>query len=89
MENHSPVTVTHHTLTDTILGPLFADQALVVPPGGTTSFTTTVVVTTTTRHLATWTASAGFGGPEATARAAAEVQIGYPLFLPAVRRDPG
>jgi uncharacterized repeat protein (TIGR01451 family) len=78
-QNTSLVTLTTHTLTDTVLGTLFTGLSYDLAPAATTSYTTSVVVTQTTTNVGYWTASEA-GGTTATVNAAATVVTARPAF---------
>lgn len=52
--NNTAMTLSMHTLTDTLFGPLFSDVQIPLPPGGSTAYTTTATLFTTTINSAQW-----------------------------------
>ncbi|MEZ4642132.1 MAG: hypothetical protein R3E31_05220 [Chloroflexota bacterium] len=62
VENTGTITLTEHTLTDSVLGVLLDGVSYELVPGATTMVTETVVVTDTVTNVAVWEATDGGSG---------------------------
>jgi hypothetical protein len=54
--NNAPITLTTHSLDDSVLGPILTNESLLLPPGGMLTVTAAYQVNATTLNVATWTA---------------------------------
>ena len=59
--NTGSLTLTTHTLTDTVLGNIFANQAITLAPGASTFVTRSATLHATTLNVATWSAISADG----------------------------
>ncbi|HTP09350.1 MAG TPA: hypothetical protein VMP08_13935 [Anaerolineae bacterium] len=86
--NSGVVTLTTHSLTDTVIGPIFSNQAIALVPGATTFVTRAATINGTTINVATW--SGTDGSQSASASDFTRVNVGIVLdkkvYLPLVRK---
>jgi hypothetical protein len=79
--NTGVLTLTTHSLTDSVLGQLLTDFEYALAPAASVFITETATIEATTVNTATWTANAGFEGVDATATATATVTVAPQIAL--------
>jgi hypothetical protein len=73
--NTGVLTLTTHSLTDSVLGQLLTDFDYALAPAASVFITETATIEATTVNTATWMANAGFEGVDATTTAMATVTV--------------
>ncbi|MBP8002049.1 MAG: S8 family serine peptidase [Chloroflexi bacterium] len=82
VSNTAPVTVTSHTLVDSVLGTLLNNWSYVLAPGASTQYTITLPAQQSGSHEAMWTVDGGAAASQATAT----LTVSHHNYLPLLRQ---
>ncbi len=87
--NTGSITLTTHSLTDTVLGNIFTNNAISLAPGASTFVTRSATLHTTTINVATWSGNDGAGKQATTSdftRVDGPAAPSHKLYLPLIRK---